>query len=57
MNAIMLRRDSLSRSLRLWAGKGENFVILDEPIITSSKKLKWYSIMDHLSMFLVCLPP
>jgi glycosyltransferase involved in cell wall biosynthesis len=42
-----------SRALRLWGWKrGKIFVILDEPIVTSSRKLKWYSIMDHLRMFL-----
>ncbi len=42
-----------SRALRLWGReKRKLFIILEEPIITSSRKLKWFSIMDHLRMFL-----
>jgi glycosyltransferase involved in cell wall biosynthesis len=42
-----------SIALRRWGRKyGKRFVILEEPIITSSRKLKWYSIMDHVRMFL-----
>lgn len=41
-----------SRELRRWGRKhGKRFIILDEPIITSSRKLKWYSIQEHLIMF------
>ena len=43
----------LSRALRLWGRKkGERFVILEEPIITSSRKLTWYSRREQLNMFI-----
>ena len=42
-----------SRALRRWGRKkGKNFIILEEPIVTSSRKLVWYSTMDHLIIFL-----
>ena len=42
-----------SMALRRWGWKkGKKFVILEEPIITSSRKLAWYSIQDHLIIFL-----
>ena len=42
-----------SRALRRWGWKkAKLFIILEEPIITSSRKLKWYSIQDHLMIFL-----
>ncbi|MBN1905591.1 MAG: glycosyltransferase [Deltaproteobacteria bacterium] len=42
-----------SRALRRWGRKhGKRFIILDESIITSSRKIKWYSIKEHLIMFL-----
>ena len=43
----------LSRALRLWGRKkGKLFTILEEPIITSSRKFKWYSAIDHLLIFI-----
>lgn len=42
-----------SRALRLWGRKrGKRFVILEDPIITSSRKMVWYSPRDFLVMFL-----
>ena len=50
-----------SRALRLWGrNKGKRFVILEEPIITSNRKIKWYSKREHLLMslgMLFCLKP
>ncbi len=41
-----------SRALRLWGRKhGRLFVILKEPVLTSSRKFKWYSTWDHLMIF------
>jgi glycosyltransferase involved in cell wall biosynthesis len=41
----------ISRALRLWGRKnGKRFVILEEPIITSSRKLEWYSTLELLIM-------
>jgi glycosyltransferase involved in cell wall biosynthesis len=40
-----------SRSLRCWGKrKGKKFIILDEPIISSSRKLVWYSTWELLMM-------
>ncbi len=42
-----------SIALRRWGRKhGKGFIILEEPIITSSRKLEWYSLHEHLLMFL-----
>jgi glycosyltransferase involved in cell wall biosynthesis len=42
-----------SRALRRWGWKhGKRFVILEEPIITSSRKLYWFSPREQLSIFL-----
>ncbi len=42
-----------SRALRRWGQKrGQSFVILEEPIITSSRKTKWYSAREFLIMTL-----
>jgi len=41
-----------SRALRRWGQKkGKRFVILEEPIISSSRKLVWYSTWEFLIMF------
>lgn len=41
----------ISRALRRWGRKkGKRFVILEEPIITSSRKLRWYSTWELLIM-------
>jgi len=41
-----------SRALRRWGQKkGKRFVILEEPIISSSRKLVWYSTWEILIMF------
>jgi glycosyltransferase involved in cell wall biosynthesis len=43
----------LSRALRRWGWKhGKRFIILETPIITSSRKIKWYTIKEHLIMLL-----
>ena len=40
-----------SRALRRWGRrKGKMFVILEEPIITSNRKLRWYSTRELLIM-------
>ena len=40
-----------SRALRRWGQKkGKNFIILEEPIISSSRKLVWYSTWEILIM-------
>jgi glycosyltransferase involved in cell wall biosynthesis len=40
-----------SRAIRCWGRKyGKRFIILEEPIITSSRKLKWYGTMEILMM-------
>ena len=42
-----------SRALRRWGRKnGRRFVILEEPIITSNRKITWYSKREQLIMFL-----
>jgi glycosyltransferase involved in cell wall biosynthesis len=42
-----------SRALRRWGQKkGKSFVILEEPIISSSRKLVWYSTWEILTMTL-----
>ncbi|NLD36651.1 MAG: glycosyltransferase [Desulfatiglans sp.] len=42
-----------SIALRRWGRKyGKRFIILEEPIISSSRKIKWYTIKEHLIMFL-----
>ena len=42
-----------SKALRRWGRKrGQSFVILDEPIITSSRKLEWYGKREILFMIL-----
>ncbi len=42
-----------SRALQRWGRKkGKSFIILEEPIVTSSRKLVWYSTLDHLIIFL-----
>ena len=41
----------ISRALRRWGRKkGKRFVILEEPIITSNRKLKWYTKRELLIM-------
>lgn len=45
-----------SRALRLWGRtRGQAFVILEEPIITSSRKLEWYSSWEIIRMLLAML--
>lgn len=40
-----------SRAIGHWGRKyGKRFIILEEPIITSSRKLKWYGTMEILMM-------
>ena len=40
-----------SKALRRWGQKkGKNFIILEEPIISSSRKLEWYSTWEILKM-------
>ena len=40
-----------SRALRHWGRKrGKRFIILEEPIITSNRKMKWYSTRELLIM-------
>lgn len=50
-----------SRALRRWGQKkGQRFIILEEPIISSSRKLVWYSTWEILMMtfgFLFYLKP
>ncbi len=42
-----------SRALRLWGRqKGKKFIILEEPVITSNRKLTWYNRREQLNMFL-----
>ncbi len=42
-----------SRALRKWGRKrGQNFVILEEPIITSNRKIEWYSEREMLFIIL-----
>jgi len=42
-----------SRALRRWGRKrGQNFVILEESIITSNRKMEWYSERDILFIIL-----
>ncbi len=42
-----------SRALRRWGWKnGKRFIILEEPIITSSRKMTWYSTWDLVVMVL-----
>jgi len=42
-----------SRALQLWGRKrGQNFVILEEPIITSNRKTEWYSEREMLFIIL-----
>ncbi len=42
-----------SRALRRWGRtRGQSFVILEEPIVTSSRKLEWYSSWEIVRMFL-----
>jgi len=42
-----------SLALRRWGGnRGLSFVILEEPIITSSRKLEWYSAWEIMLMLL-----
>ena len=45
-----------SRALREWGRtRGQSFVILEEPITTSSRKLDWYSTREILLMLLALL--
>jgi len=45
-----------SRALRQWGRKREKrFIILEEPIVTSIRKLEWYSTREILNMFPVML--
>lgn len=42
-----------SRALRRWGWKkGKLFVILEEPIITSNRKIEWYNSREFLLMFI-----
>ncbi|MFC1840249.1 glycosyltransferase [Thermodesulfobacteriota bacterium] len=42
-----------SRALRLWGRKnGKRFIILEEPIVTSNRKIVWYNSREFLVMFL-----
>jgi len=42
-----------SNALRLWGKrKGKTIVILDEPIITSSRKMEWYNTWEIMRMLL-----
>ncbi len=43
----------LSRALQRWGRKrGQSFVILQEPIVTSNRKIEWYSAREVLIMIL-----